>query len=81
MPMVAAALGAVGGPASYWAGARLGAMEFVAPLPATVALVVGWAVLAPALIRIAQRFDGVDANIAVGSAGANATRRELGRTR
>ncbi|MEO8304862.1 MAG: DUF2878 domain-containing protein [Betaproteobacteria bacterium] len=57
-PMAAAALGAIGAPLAYWGGARLGGMEFVAPIAATVALASGWAVLTPVLCRLAQRFDG-----------------------
>jgi len=57
-PLAAIALGAVGGPLAYWGGARLGAMEFVAPVAATAALAIGWAVLTPLLVRLARRFDG-----------------------
>jgi hypothetical protein len=57
-PLAASALGAIGGPLAYWGGARLGAMEFVAPVAATVALAVGWAVLTPLLVRLARRCDG-----------------------
>jgi len=57
-PLAAIALGAVGGPLAYWAGARLGAMEFVAPVAATAALAIGWAVLTPLLVGLARRFDG-----------------------
>jgi hypothetical protein len=56
--LLAVALGAVGGPLAYWGGARLGAMQFLAPLAATVALAVGWAVLTPLLVRLARRYDG-----------------------
>jgi hypothetical protein len=58
-PFAAVMLGGVMGPLAYWCGARLGALEFVAPVAATVGLAVGWAALTPALVRIAQRFDGV----------------------
>jgi hypothetical protein len=57
-PLAAIALGAVGGPLADWAGARLGAMRFVAPVAATVALAIGWAVLTPLLVGLARRFDG-----------------------
>ncbi len=57
-PFAAVALGAAGGPLAYWGGARLGAMEFVAPVAATAALGLGWAVLTPLLIRLSRRFDG-----------------------
>jgi hypothetical protein len=54
----AAAFGAVGGPLAYWGGERLGAIVFVAPAAASVALAVGWGMLMPCLCRLAQRFDG-----------------------
>jgi hypothetical protein len=54
----AIALGAIGGPLANWGGARLGAMEFLAPVAATAALAIGWAVLTPLLVRLARRFDG-----------------------
>jgi hypothetical protein len=57
-PLAAIALGAIGGPLAYWAGARLGAMEFAAPVAATAALAFGWALLTPLLVWLAQRFDG-----------------------
>jgi len=56
---VASLLGAVAGPLSYWAGARLGAIEIVAPVPALVALAVGWSVITPLLLAAARRFDGI----------------------
>ena len=57
-PAIAAALGAVGAPAAYYAGARLGALELVAPAPALAAIAIAWAVATPALLRAARRFDG-----------------------
>ena len=50
--------GAVGGPLSYVAGAKLGAMSFIETWPALIALAVGWGVLMPLLTRLATRFDG-----------------------
>lgn len=61
MPLAGAALGAIGGPLAYWAGARLGGMEFVAPVAATVVLAIGWAVLTPLLCGLARRHDGYPA--------------------
>jgi len=60
-PVVAALLGGVAGPLSYWAGARLGAVEFVAVTPALGALAIGWAVMTPLLVAATGRFDGVSA--------------------
>ena len=52
-PGLAALLGLIGGPLAYWGGAGLGAMTFVAPLPAFIALALGWAVLTPLLLALA----------------------------
>ena len=52
-PWLTALLGLVGGPLAYWGGAKLGAMTFVAPLPALIALALGWAVLTPLLLALA----------------------------
>jgi hypothetical protein len=68
-PLAAIALGAVGGPLAYWGGARLGAMEFAAPVAATSALAVGWAVLTPVLVALARRFDGCAPEDAAGGEG------------
>jgi hypothetical protein len=55
---LAALLGAVGGPAAYYAGARLGAIEFSTLGAALAAIAVGWALLTPLLLGAARRFDG-----------------------
>lgn len=51
-------LGAIGGPLSYWGGARIGAITFVDPLPALIALAIGWALLMLLLMAVARRFNG-----------------------
>jgi hypothetical protein len=57
-PWLSAPLGAVGGPAAYYAGAQLGALEFAA-LGAGLGMIgVGWALIAPALLSAARRLDG-----------------------
>ena len=55
--LVATVFGAVGGPLAYWGGVRLGALVFVEPLFAVIALAVGWAVLTPLLVVLAQRLE------------------------
>ena len=55
---LAIAFGAIGGPLAYFGGARLGALVFVEPIHALVALAIGWAVLTPVLVIIARRYDG-----------------------
>ena len=52
-PWLAALLGLVGGPLAYSGGAGLGAMSFVSPLPALIALALGWALLTPLLLTLA----------------------------
>ena len=59
--LVAVLLGVAAGPLSYWAGARLGALELIDPVPALTALAIGWALMTPLLLALAQRFDGVRA--------------------
>lgn len=54
---LAAVFGAVGGPLSYLAGARLGAMTFVETVPALAALALGWAIAMPLLMLLAKRFE------------------------
>jgi hypothetical protein len=58
---LAALLGAIGGPLAYYAGARLGALEFVALGAGLAAIGAGWAVLTPLLLRAALRLDGYGA--------------------
>ncbi len=55
---VAVLFGAVGGPLAYLGGSKLGALHFVAPTPALIALAVGWALCTPLLVMLARRFDG-----------------------
>ncbi len=55
---LAALMGAVCGPLSYWAAVRLGAVQFVHPAQVMVALAVGWSLIMPALMLLSQRNDG-----------------------
>lgn len=56
-PLLAAGLGAVGGPAAYWGGAQLGAMTLHNAGTALVALTLGWALVTPLLLTVAARLD------------------------
>jgi Protein of unknown function (DUF2878) len=56
--LLTAAIAAVGAPLAYQAGVSLGALQWVNATPALVLVAAGWAVLLPALMRSAQRFDG-----------------------
>jgi hypothetical protein len=55
--VLAAIFGAVGGPLSYLAGARLGAMNFNETTLALVALGVGWGLAMPLLMWLAGRLE------------------------
>ena len=56
-PWIAALVGAVGGPLAYYAGARMGALDFVQPAAMLAALAVGWALATPALLSLARRLN------------------------
>ena len=53
-------LGGIAGPLAYLAGVKLGAMVFLQPLAATIALAVGWALAMPWLAWMASRLDGFE---------------------
>ena len=57
-PYLALLFGSVGGPLAYLAGAKLGGVTFVEPTAALLALAVGWGLITPLLMRLAERFDG-----------------------
>ena len=57
--ILAAALGAVGGPLAYFAGQELGAITFNHPVLALAALAGIWAVAMPLLMALSTRLDGV----------------------
>ena len=52
--VAAALLGAIAGPMAYWGGVQIGAVVFIEPLNAVLALAAGWAIFTPLLIRLAQ---------------------------
>lgn len=56
--VLAAAMGAIAGPMSYYAGNRLGGIVFESPLAATVALSIGWALIMPVVVVLADRLNG-----------------------
>lgn len=58
-PLLAAAFGAVGGPASYIAGQKLGGIIFIDYASAIIALAIGWAIFMPLLLAMARRLDGM----------------------
>ena len=57
-PWISALLGAIGGPIAYYAGVRLGALEFTTTAAALGAIGIGWAALSTILFTAALRLDG-----------------------
>jgi len=52
-PMIAAVLGAIGGPAAYAGGVRLGAATFRSPSwPSLLALAIEWGIALPLMLRV-----------------------------
>jgi len=58
-PWLTAFFGMVGGPLAWWAGARIGGLVLVSPIPAMIVLGIGWALIMPCLMYLAKRFDGI----------------------
>ena len=57
--LLAAVLGLVAGPGTYYTGEKLGGMVFLEPFPALLSLGIGWGLIMPLLIVLAERFDGI----------------------
>jgi hypothetical protein len=57
-PVAAGALGLLGGPLAYWAGARLGAISLTPAGRALCAVALVWAAAAPLLVVVARGRDG-----------------------
>jgi hypothetical protein len=57
-PGIVALLALAGAPLAYAAGARLGAFAWKDATAALGVIAVGWALLLPALLVVARRFDG-----------------------
>jgi hypothetical protein len=57
-PLLGALLGAISGPAAYFAGYKLGGVQFPDMNAALLALAGGWAVLMPLVMALSNRFDG-----------------------
>ncbi len=55
---LAAAIGAIAGPAAFYAGHKLGGVQIPDFMTAMLALGLGWSVLMPALILLSNRLDG-----------------------
>jgi hypothetical protein len=62
-PLVAAIAGAIAFPLNYWAGLRLGAVEFGYSLPVTMAiLAITWAVVLPLMFLLTARLAAASDN-------------------
>ena len=60
-PLLSSLFAAIGGPLAYWAGVRVGAAEFGAPLLQSIGLLaVVWALLWPGVMVIANRILPID---------------------
>ena len=55
---VAVLFGAIGGPLAYMGAARLGAVSLNLYPQSYIVLCLGWAVMTPFLMKLAQKFDG-----------------------
>ncbi len=55
--VLAAVAGAVGGPLSFVAGERMGAVAFPEPVLTLIVIAAGWAVLLPAVVHIARQIE------------------------
>ncbi len=56
--LMAALLGAVGGPLAYYAGQKLGAVTFGHTQTTLIALAIGWGVFTPMLAYLSRKYDG-----------------------
>ena len=56
--IIAILFGAIGGPLAYMAAEKLGAVTLNNMPQSYIALGVGWAIITPLLIKLAERFDG-----------------------
>ena len=56
--LLAAIFGAIGGPVAYYAGHRLGAVDFNNTSMTMIAVAVGWSIIMPTLMLLTTRFNG-----------------------
>ena len=57
---LASLFGGIGGPLAFFAGQRLGAVEFPNAAVALIALAAGWTLLMPLIVLLARRYDGFE---------------------
>lgn len=58
-PGLSVLFGAIGGPLAFYAGERLGGVQFSDPLVALAAVSAGWSLITPVLVSLAARLDGL----------------------
>jgi hypothetical protein len=56
--LLSAMLAGIGAPLAYYAGSRMGALQWTNETHALLLIALGWALLTPLLMKSAQRFDG-----------------------
>jgi len=56
--VLAAVFGAIGGPVAYYAGHRIGAVDFSNTLNSMIAVGAGWAMIMPGLMLMTKHFNG-----------------------
>jgi len=56
--LLAMLFGAVGGPVAYYAGNRIGAVEFSDASTTLLAVAIGWSIIMPLLMAVSSRFNG-----------------------
>jgi hypothetical protein len=61
--LLAALLGAIAGPAAYYAGNRLGAVELAHPEQALLALALGWSIWLPLLLYLSGLITRIGNNL------------------
>lgn len=69
--LITSLFGLVGGPLSYYAGFKLGAVNFNDTVTAMLALGFGWSLIMPGLMVLSDRFDGFNSeNVRMGGCDA-----------
>lgn len=74
-PLVAAVFGGIGGPLAYLTGYKLGGVAIPDLWLALGIQGLGWAIILPLLLQLAERFDGVRDSRSSGGLGVEATGR------
>lgn len=62
--LLASLFGAISGPLAYYAGAKLGAVDFINSIHALIALSLGWALFTPMLLKISTIYETRETGIA-----------------